>query len=170
MSDNTQHDKQFNAPAAYVPLSPRPKAGAHSTAPLSLSLSLTRCVTHDDGCCAPRSYRDAQAAGTLDWWGINYYSRPAINWRLQLCGWPGCDDLLSDTGMRIDPAGLYEAVQEAAALRVPMFVTETGLADAAGLHRALFIQSHLAEVLRAVADGYDLRGIYYWTLSDNIEW
>lgn len=24
--------------------------------------------------------------------------------------------------------------------------------------------------MRAMADGYDVRGFYYWTLTDNFEW
>jgi beta-glucosidase/6-phospho-beta-glucosidase/beta-galactosidase len=27
-----------------------------------------------------------------------------------------------------------------------------------------------AQVLRALADGYDVRGFYYWTLVDSFEW
>jgi beta-glucosidase/6-phospho-beta-glucosidase/beta-galactosidase len=26
------------------------------------------------------------------------------------------------------------------------------------------------QILRAVADGYDVRGVFWWTLMDNIEW
>ena len=28
----------------------------------------------------------------------------------------------------------------------------------------------LSQLLRAINDGYDVRGVYFWTLMDNIEW
>jgi len=36
--------------------------------------------------------------------------------------------------------------------------------------RTLFIDSYFKAVLRAVANGYDVRGFYYWSLMDNFEW
>ena len=33
-----------------------------------------------------------------------------------------------------------------------------------------FIQGHLAELSRAMADGADVRGYFYWSLLDNFEW
>jgi len=35
--------------------------------------------------------------------------------------------------------------------------------------RALFIDSYFKAALRAVANGYDVRGFYYWSLMDNFE-
>ncbi len=32
------------------------------------------------------------------------------------------------------------------------------------------IDSYFKAVLKSVADGYDVRGFYYWTLMDNFEW
>jgi hypothetical protein len=38
------------------------------------------------------------------------------------------------------------------------------------LGRALPGSCTPAQVARAVADGHDVRGFYYWTLCDNYEW
>ncbi len=34
---------------------------------------------------------------------------------------------------------------------------------------SFFIHTHM-QMMRALADGYDVRGFYYWTLMDNFEW
>ena len=38
------------------------------------------------------------------------------------------------------------------------------------LHRREYLRSHLLEVHRAVAEGYDVRGYFLWSLLDNFEW
>ncbi|MFN7146615.1 MAG: family 1 glycosylhydrolase, partial [Myxococcota bacterium] len=34
----------------------------------------------------------------------------------------------------------------------------------------VFLRPHLKAVLRAVSDGMDVRGYFYWSLMDNYEW
>jgi beta-glucosidase len=53
---------------------------------------------------------------------------------------------------------------------VPVYVTENGLADAVDDRRALFIRRYLYAVSRALRDGVDVRGYFYWSLMDNFEW
>ena len=36
--------------------------------------------------------------------------------------------------------------------------------------RISFVEGHLAALARAVADGVDVRGYFYWSLLDNFEW
>ena len=55
------------------------------------------------------------------------------------------------------------------ALDVPIYITETGIADAAGDRRPLWLETYIPEVERAVRDGMDVRGLMYWTLVDNFE-
>jgi beta-glucosidase len=38
------------------------------------------------------------------------------------------------------------------------------------LHRREYIRSYLVELHRALAEGYDIRGYFVWTLLDNWEW
>jgi len=46
--------------------------------------------------------------------------------------------------------GLYESIKDASNLGVPMYITETGLADAQDLHREHFIRSHYDVVRRGL--------------------
>eukprot|EP00967_Tisochrysis_lutea_P122417 scaffold202571_cov16-Tisochrysis_lutea.AAC.1 len=45
-----------------------------------------------------------------------------------------------------DVQGLYDSIKDASALGVPIYITETGLADAKDQHREHFIRSHYSMV------------------------
>ncbi|KAG2450444.1 hypothetical protein HYH02_004946 [Chlamydomonas schloesseri] len=104
----------------------------------------------------------------LDWLGINYYTRVVLDWRLGFTCRPG--EVLTDMGWPVVPEGLHAAIAHCAELGVPLYITETGLADGADDRRAPLIAAYWEQVARAVADGYDVRGFFYWTLVDNYEW
>ena len=65
---------------------------------------------------------------------------------------------------------LRTVIEEYSRYGLPLVVTENGLADADDDQRPYFLLEHLYTVGRAVADGYDVRGYYCWTISDNFEW
>lgn len=104
-----------------------------------------------------------------DWLGVQYYhDSPAHLTRIDNSdgSWPH-----SDMGWRIVPEGLYEVVMRTwRRYRIPMMVTENGLADAADAQRARFIIDHLAWLHRAISEGADVRGYLHWSLIDNFEW
>ncbi len=54
--------------------------------------------------------------------------------------------------------------------RVPIYITENGIADADDDQRPRFLVRHLAEVARAIARGVDVRGYMHWSLLDGFEW
>ncbi|GLC50285.1 hypothetical protein PLESTB_000362600 [Pleodorina starrii] len=103
-----------------------------------------------------------------DWLGINYYTRVVLDWRLRFTCRPG--EVLTDMGWPVVPEGLYDAIAHSAELGVPLYVTETGIADGRDDRRAALIAAYWQQVARAVTDGHDVRGFYYWTLCDNYEW
>ena len=70
----------------------------------------------------------------------------------------------------INPEGLYLALKELAPYGKPIYITENGVPDATDEVRPRFIATHLAEAWRAIQEGVDLRGYYFWTLVDNFEW
>jgi beta-glucosidase len=117
-----------------------------------------------------------EAAGSLDFIGVNYYSRafvqPRVLPRPDLAlfyedrGGAGVTDL----GWEVHPAGLTAALKELAAYRLPLYVTENGLDDRDDSRRAAYLHDHLAAVLDAVDAGVDVRGYFHWSLMDNFEW
>jgi beta-glucosidase len=53
---------------------------------------------------------------------------------------------------------------------VPLLVTENGIGTTDDGQRITYVHAALEGVLRAIADGVDVRGYTYWSLLDNFEW
>jgi beta-glucosidase/6-phospho-beta-glucosidase/beta-galactosidase len=83
---------------------------------------------------------------------------------------PPCPTTCSDFGNELYPAGLTQALRTAASYRLPIYITEIGIADAADRLRPRFLVEHLARVRRAIAAGIPVRGVFHWSLVDNFEW
>jgi beta-glucosidase len=115
---------------------------------------------------------------TQDFVGVNYYSRDRVGFdpsnapelfiRRDVA--PGAET--SDLGWEIYPEGLGLVLDawSRRSGRLPIYVTENGVADARDVLRPRFLVRHLAEVARVVARGIDVRGYYHWSLLDNFEW
>ncbi len=80
------------------------------------------------------------------------------------------DNQLTDMGWRIVPEGIYRVLMDLKKYNKPIYVTENGLADAKDEKRAKFIVDHLRWIHKAIEDGIDVRGYFYWSLLDNFEW
>jgi len=62
---------------------------------------------------------------------------------------------------------------------LPLYITENGMAntewvtldgDVRDAQRVDFLRRYLGALSRAIADGADVRGYFYWSLLDNFEW
>ena len=73
-------------------------------------------------------------------------------------------------GWEIYPEGIYHLLKRLGKLKKPIYVTENGVADAKDIHRERFIKEHLEWVSKAIDEGVDVRGYFYWSLLDNFEW
>src|SRR5207247_8321279 len=73
-------------------------------------------------------------------------------------------------GWEIFPTGLYRNLVRLKALGKPVYVTESGMATLEDDARTRHLRAHLEEVARAIRDGVDVRGYFYWSLMDNFEW
>lgn len=76
----------------------------------------------------------------------------------------------SDFGWEIYPEGLYHTIKTLQKYHKPIFITENGIADADDDQRPQFIRDHLRWVHKAIGEGADVRGYFYWSLLDNFEW
>jgi beta-glucosidase len=54
--------------------------------------------------------------------------------------------------------------------RMPIYVTENGVATEDDTRRVAYIRGAVAGMQRCVADGIDVRGYFHWSLLDNWEW
>ncbi|MFA6450359.1 MAG: glycoside hydrolase family 1 protein [bacterium] len=115
--------------------------------------------------------------GSFTYIGANYYTR----FRLDILQGKKIDrleDLLylpegaetTEMGYEVYPTGFYNVLKSISAYGVPIYVTENGIADSTDEKRPGYILRHLNQVHRAISDGIDVRGYFYWTYIDNFEW
>jgi beta-glucosidase len=69
------------------------------------------------------------------------------------------------------PEALEANIRQASAgARVPVIVTENGIATDNDERRIEYVRRALNGVARCIRDGIDVRGYCYWSLLDNFEW
>ncbi len=123
-------------------------------------------------------------AAPTDFLGLNYYTRnrvgagfepPAGIRREPPAGTP------TAMGWEVYPPGLYEVLRRVTQDYAPaaLYITENGAAYEDTLtpagkvldpQRQTYLQEHLRQMHRALADGVPLRGYFAWSLLDNFEW
>jgi beta-glucosidase/6-phospho-beta-glucosidase/beta-galactosidase len=115
-------------------------------------------------------------AKRIDFIGINYYAllyAQAIPIQV-----PGLDRISPKLTFNFAtpktdfhyPAGIAEVLHEASRYGVPLVVSETGVDDGAGAYDAAWVKGTLGYVKKAMNEGVDVRGYFYWSLMDNYEW
>ncbi len=135
----------------------------------------------------PEGWQDDMAAISqpIDWLGVNYYFRQLVA-HDATSPWPHTKPAqghlaTTQMGWEICPEGL-----EALLLRLkekyvgdlPIVVTENGMAwddhvkngVVTDPERCAYIRDHMAAMQRAIAQGVNLQGFFYWSLLDNYEW
>lgn len=121
---------------------------------------------------------------SVDWLGLNYYTRKLIG--AEPCPWPGYAEVSgplpkTEMGWEIYPEGLHHFLTRVHAdytHGLPLYITENGMANADVLvngaindqARIDYIDAHLAQVRRAIAEGVPVAGYFTWSLLDNYEW
>lgn len=109
----------------------------------------------------------------LDFIGLNYYTRnqvgivPRPPFYASRFG-PG---MKSDLGWEIYPEGIESAIRQAhAKFKLPILISENGIADADDSRRAEFVKDHLQKLRKLNSERIPLLGYLHWSLTDNFEW
>jgi beta-glucosidase len=124
-------------------------------------------------------------AAPMDFSGINFYETKIVasdqNEPFHRASVLPAAGPLTANGIDARPAGLGQVLRR---LRdeypaIPLYITENGApffdyVDPNGqvkdIERVRYLDDHLAETHRAMADGVDVRGYFVWSLLDNFEW
>lgn len=121
-------------------------------------------------------------AKTLDFIGLNYYTRDFV--RHNGFGFPGIlgeactatvaqdrltrkDDILS---WEIYPKGLYTFLKDFSRYKLPLLVSENGIATDNDAERSAFIVEHIKAMAQSMQEGAPVIGYLYWSFLDNYEW
>jgi beta-glucosidase len=118
------------------------------------------------------------AKRTLDYIGLNYYSRQRVdtsswwigNLLLETCGKDHDPQDKNILGWDIYPKGLYQILIKLKKYNVPVIITENGICAKDDNQRWEFIRAHLKCIKRAMDEGANVQGYLYWSLLDNFEW
>ncbi len=127
------------------------------------------------------SRHDGEAKGCCDFVGLNVYSRFHVSFDLRRSntlftnlfvpahvpqGDPGVEQPYGEAY----PPAIGKAVRRAAQLGKPIYIMENGVPDAEDNIRPWLIVNVLRELHELIAQQYDIRGYFHWTLTDNFEW
>lgn len=118
-----------------------------------------------------------EAAGTQDFFGLNYYTRDYVSFDLRKAGelfgrrsFAEKADL-SETGfIANEPDGFYEALKWANGFKKDIIVTENGVEDAPDEMRPRYLAEHIHQMWHAVNFNWPIKGYFHWSLVDNFEW
>ncbi|MGO8864417.1 MAG: glycoside hydrolase family 1 protein [Acidimicrobiales bacterium] len=121
---------------------------------------------------------EARRRGQIDWLsvsrdddfvGVQTYSRNRIGPEGRVP--PPEGEPAMQTGWEVYPEALGHTVRLAAAhARVPVLVTENGMATDDDDARIAYTRAALHGLAGTIGDGVDVRGYVHWTLLDNFEW
>ncbi|MCK5415863.1 glycoside hydrolase family 1 protein [Candidatus Parcubacteria bacterium] len=103
-----------------------------------------------------------------DYIGLDYYFHDRIIWYPPFK--KNENKVVNDMGWEIYPKGIYYVLKYLAKFNKPVIILENGIPDANDKKRADFIRNHLFYIHKAIQEGVDVKGYFYWSLLDNFEW
>ena len=120
------------------------------------------------------TYSSENAALATDFFGLNYYSHNHLKFKFDKYEFFENkymkNDIMTDMPYTIYAEGFYRAIKDAQKIGKPIIITENGIADGKDDRRSIFIQRYIYAMYRALQEGANIQGYFYWSLMDNFEW
>jgi len=109
--------------------------------------------------------------GTTDFYGLNYYMEMVCDHDRPMGPVTARrGEKTTQMGWGVHPEGLHAGLIRLKKYGRPIYITENGIATDDDAWRVEYITQHLEQVRRAMDDGADVRGYFYWSSLDNFEW
>lgn len=104
---------------------------------------------------------------SCDFIGVNYYfSNRVYGYRMH-----NENTKVSDLGWDLHPDHLQYVLERLhRKYKLPLIVTENGLADATDRYRKWWLMKTLMALRQAMDHDVDVQGYFHWSLTDNFEW
>ena len=104
---------------------------------------------------------------SCDFLGVNYYfSNRVYGYRIH-----NPDKKTSDLNWDLHPGDIEYVIERLNRnYKLPILITENGLADAKDAQREWWIKETILGMQKALQNGADLIGYLHWSLMDNFEW
>ncbi|MBT4317996.1 MAG: glycoside hydrolase family 1 protein [Candidatus Marinimicrobia bacterium] len=119
-------------------------------------------------------FNDPSVIKSLDFIGLNNYSHQRVKSQFSLNNFFRFqfydDEEMTDMPYPIYPEAIYRSIKRVSAIGKPIIITENGVADKSDTIRPKYIDRYLFAVSKAIDEGANIKGYYYWTLMDNFEW
>lgn len=114
----------------------------------------------------------------MDFVGFNYYFTDYYRWgdykhikNHELFHRANPNQPKNDLGWYMEPEGIYPLIVRAwAHYKMPILITENGLADELDEQRRWWIEQTIVAMERAISEGIVMIGYLHWSLLDNFEW
>lgn len=111
-----------------------------------------------------------------DFLGLNYYFNQNFSYDKKHTVFPPVADIsiskkdVSDMGWEIYPEGIFDVLMDFADYKLPIYITENGIATTNDDRRCRFLIAYLKEIYHAIEAGVEVKGYFHWSLIDNFEW
>lgn len=110
-------------------------------------------------------YIDTRYKGNCSY--VNIYGAVQVDYFGPTCS---KDQSMGDMYIAIYPESYKRALDYVKELNLPIYITETGIADAYDNVRPQFIIDFFKVILMEISEGVNIQGLYFWTFKDNYEW
>ncbi|OGF69541.1 hypothetical protein A3H65_01125 [Candidatus Giovannonibacteria bacterium RIFCSPLOWO2_02_FULL_45_14] len=110
-----------------------------------------------------------------DFFGVQFYQSQTIGISFRHGKWgpisasPILGKPRNDLNWAINPEGIYHLLKATFKYNKPIFITESGIADAKDVYRPKFIEETLGWVSKAIKEGVEVHGYFHWSFLDNFE-